>query len=379
MNHRSCGGGRALARIAAPAARRLRTSRGFTLVELMISVTISLIVLSAISYVFANTRTAHRLTDNAARVQESGRFALDYVAQDLRMAGFAGCGSRMFDAGTTLVIARPAIGYTGVDAAIAGFEDGAGWINPSGVARLRGDVLTVRRAVGGGTEIAANTDAAAATVTIKDNCAGFRRSDYALIASCERAALFRVTNDVAPTCTGAVTPVVLEHQASGAGPSGADGNGNNGVVAGAASHQIADVFAADTRATVFRFEEVSYFIGANPAGRPGLYRTASNAGTEELVDNVEDMDIVFGVDTSVPADGVADEYRRADGVANWGQVVSVRINLLTVSPDAAVAASGQTYALRDDDGDGVADVQTAPDSRLRQVFGATVALRNRVL
>jgi type IV pilus assembly protein PilW len=91
------------------------------------------------------------------------------------------------------------------------------------------------------------------------------------------------------------------------------------------------------------------------------------------------MDLVFGVDSSVPADGVADQYRRADTVANWGQVVSVRINLLTVSPDTAVAASGQTYLLRDDDGDGLADQQTAPDNRLRQVFSATVALRNRVL
>jgi type IV pilus assembly protein PilW len=356
-----------------------RRQRGLTIVELMISMTLGLLIMGALTYVYVGARATYRVNENLARLQESGRFALDYIGQDLRMVSFAGCRSRNLNANNTLMIARPAIAFTGVADGIAGFEDGAGWTNPSSVARLRGDVLVLRRAAGGGTEIAANTNAGAATVTLKNNCAGLRRGDYVVLASCERAVVFRITNEVENNCGGGVLPTVLQHAPGGAGADGSGGNGNNGIVAGSSSHQIIDTFHVDTRASVYRFDEVSYFIGANAAGQPGLYRASLNGGVEELVDNIEDIDVLYGVDTSVPPDGVADAYRRADAVANWGQVVSVRVSLLAVSPDAGIATATQTYAFRDSTGDGRADVQSAPDSRLRQVFSTTIALRNRVL
>jgi type IV pilus assembly protein PilW len=176
-----------------------------------------------------------------------------------------------------------------------------------------------------------------------------------------------------------VGAVTLEHQALGAGTDGSQGNGNNGIVSGSTSHRLTDSFHVDSRAMVYRFDDISYFVGANPAGRPGLYRTSSNGGTEELVENVEDMDLLYGLDTSVPADGIADSYVRADAVANWSQVVSVRISLLVVSPEANVTTATQSYVLRDTNNDGALDRENAPDSRLRQVFTTTVALRNRVL
>jgi len=191
--------------------------------------------------------------------------------------------------------------------------------------------------------------------------------------------VFRITNTPATTCDGTVGAVVIEHQSTGAGSDGSQGNGNNGYVSGSTSYQIANAFHVDTRASVYRFDEVAYFIGSNPAGRPGLFRTSSNGGTEELVENVEDMDIVYGLDTSDPPDGIADSYAAAGGVANWAQVVSVRLSLLVVSQDAAVTTGAQSYVLRDTNGDGTLDTQTAGDSRLRQVFTSTIALRNRVL
>jgi type IV pilus assembly protein PilW len=359
----------------APARRQL----GLSLIELMISITIGLIVMSALTYVFVGSRGAYRSNENLARVQETGRFALDYIGQDLRMVSFAGCHSRNLTAVNTLMLARPAIAYTGVADGLLGFEDGAGWTNPSTIARVRGDVLSVRHASGASAEISADTNVAAATVTLKNNCPRFRQSDLVVLASCERAVVFRITNTPATTCDGTVGAVTLEHHATGAGSDGTQGNGNNGVVTGATSYQIVDSLHVDTRASVYRFDDISYFIGANPVGRPGLYRTSSNGGTEELVENVEDMDILYGLDTSVPADGIADTYVPAGAVGNWAQVVSVRIALLVVGQDAAATTGTQTYVLRDNDGDGVLDRDTAPDTRLRQVFTSTIALRNRVL
>lgn len=353
--------------------------RGLSLVELMIAMTIGLIVTGALIYVFIGSRSTNRSNENLARVQETGRFALDFIGQDLRMVSFAGCHSRGLTANTTLVIARPAVTYTGLADGMIGFDNGTGWTNATGITRVRGDVLVVRRAAGQGVEISAATDAVAGTVTIKNNCPKFKKSDLVMLASCERAVVFRVTNTPATTCDGSVGAVVLQNLATGAGSDGSQGNGNNGIVTGSTSYQIANVFGVDTRAAVYRFDEVAYFIGSNPAGNPGLYRSSSNGGTEELVENVEDVDIVYGLDTSSPPDGIADTFVKAAAITDWSQVVSVRISLLVVGPDTAVTTGPQTYVLRDINGDGVPDPQTATDSRLRRVFSSTIALRNRVL
>ncbi len=362
-------------------ARQLRNERGITLIELMISMALSLIVVGAVSYVYVGSRGAYRSNEGLARTQEVGRFALDYIASDLRMVSFAGCRSRNLTADRMLMIARPAVNFNGVASGVNGFEDGTGWTNSTGIARVRGDVFGIRRAAGAGVEISANTVIGTPTVTLKNNCPRFRKSDVLMLASCDRAFVFRVTNDPAATCDGTVGAITLEHQAAGAGVGGVDGNGNNGIVSGSTSHQLFDhwKFPADARAVVYRFDDIAYFIGQNPAGRPGLYRTSSNGGTEELVENVEDMDVLYGVDTSVPADGIAENYVRADQVADWAQVIALRLSLVAVSPEAALTTQTQTYVLRDTNADGALDRQNAADSRLRQVFTTTIALRNRVL
>lgn len=354
-----------------PAGRRVQ--RGLSLVELMISITIGLIVLGALTYVFVGSRGTYRVNENLARVQETGRFALDYIAQDLRMTSFTGCRSRSLNAaaGTIANVTLPAVAFNGAGDGVMGFEDGAGWVNPvaSTVPRAAGDVLTIRRAAGMPLRLAANSDPLARTVTIEHNAAGIGNGDIVVLADCERALMFRVTNHPPTTAIGSF-PTTLEYKTSGAGLGGADGN-----VAVVPS----DVFTPQARAQVMRFVEATYFVGANPAGGRSLYRVVGTAA-EELVDGVEDLDIVYGIDTSAPEpDGIADRYVRADAVADWAQVVSVRINVLAVGADASVATATQTYAFRDTDGDGVPETQTAPDRRLRQVFTATVALRNRVL
>jgi hypothetical protein len=70
---------------------------------------------------------------------------------------------------------------------------------------------------------------------------------------------------------------------------------------------------------------------------------------------------------------------KADGVANWSQVVAVRISLLVVGQDLNTTTGTQSYVLRDTNNDGTLDRENAPDTRLRQVFTSTIALRNRVL
>ncbi|MFQ5936255.1 MAG: PilW family protein, partial [Acidiferrobacterales bacterium] len=64
---------------------------GFTLVELMVAVTIGLIILAALSQLFVSSRATYQVEEGLSRVQESGRIAMEFLTRDLRMAGYAGC------------------------------------------------------------------------------------------------------------------------------------------------------------------------------------------------------------------------------------------------------------------------------------------------
>lgn len=66
------------------AGRRYRG--GFTLIELMVSLVISLIVVAAASYVYLYSRQSNRSTDAATQLNEQGRQALELVLRELEMA-----------------------------------------------------------------------------------------------------------------------------------------------------------------------------------------------------------------------------------------------------------------------------------------------------
>lgn len=72
-----------------PQQLRVRQA-GLSLIELMISITIGLIILTGVAYVFVNTSDARRELERTSRQLENGRFAVDVLTDDLRLAGFYG-------------------------------------------------------------------------------------------------------------------------------------------------------------------------------------------------------------------------------------------------------------------------------------------------
>ena len=84
-------------------------SQGFTLVELMIAITIGLIILAVLSQVFVSSKQTYRVQEALSRLQENGRYAVDFMGRDIRKAGYAGC----VGAGTILnTNANPVTGLT---------------------------------------------------------------------------------------------------------------------------------------------------------------------------------------------------------------------------------------------------------------------------
>lgn len=60
---------------------------GLSLIELMIGITLGLMVTISLGYILIGSRTSFQTQDASARMQESGRAALDNLLRDLRFAG----------------------------------------------------------------------------------------------------------------------------------------------------------------------------------------------------------------------------------------------------------------------------------------------------
>lgn len=57
------------------------------MVELMIAITISLVLLAGVIQIFISSKQAYRATDGYGRLQENGRYAIDYLGKYIRLSG----------------------------------------------------------------------------------------------------------------------------------------------------------------------------------------------------------------------------------------------------------------------------------------------------
>lgn len=64
---------------------------GLSLIELMVAILISTILVLGVTSLFTDTSDTARTNTALARVQESGRLALELIGADARRAGYVGC------------------------------------------------------------------------------------------------------------------------------------------------------------------------------------------------------------------------------------------------------------------------------------------------
>ncbi|HNR62256.1 MAG TPA: PilW family protein, partial [Thauera sp.] len=283
-----------------------RRQLGMTIVELMIAMTIGLVILGAVSTLFINVQLSVRNADSMSRIQENARFAIELMARDIRMAGYIGCGN--LASGTINTIANAPVPQLNAANAIRGQDAPSGTI--AGITLVGGDTFTIMRGTGSDVHLVGNLLPDNANIQINSNPDGFAKEDVLMVTNCSNTDVFRVTNN--PSSGGSTT---LTH---------AEGT-NTGNRIG--------TYGPD--AFVMRLARLVYFVGTNPdTNRPSLYRANTIAGAgvaEELVDNVENMEVEYGIDTN--NDNAADEYRAAAAVSNWESVISVRLRLLVASAD----------------------------------------------
>jgi len=71
-------------------AQMLHAQRGFSLVEMMIAMTIGLMICAGLVTVFANTSNTQQELRRSAQQIENGRYAMDVLSQDLQVTGYFG-------------------------------------------------------------------------------------------------------------------------------------------------------------------------------------------------------------------------------------------------------------------------------------------------
>jgi type IV pilus assembly protein PilW len=357
-------------------------TRGFSLVELMVAITLALLVTSAVLSVFIGSRSAFQSTSGVAALSDSGRFALTFLETAVRDAGYMSCGSASrtisnlnpqptslyyapgpsgnfppmtgFEAANTSVGNTYAVSTTAgaltnwnpnLDAAISSLSGFS-----SGLPIKNNDILVVRSATPGSqpsyvTAIANNS----ISFTV-DAQQSLQAPQIAIISNCGQALLFQITGIAGTTIT---------HAAGGA-------PGANATAAFTTNPGVGSQVAP--------LSTTVYFIGKGADGDGALFSANMQINNtlqpNELVPDVEAMQILYGLDTT--GTQTVSEYVTANLVPDFGSVMSVQVALLAAGPlgSATKPAAASTYSLLG------TLVTVPPDTRTRQVFGVTIAARN---
>lgn len=306
--------------------------QGFTLVEILVALFIGLFLIAGIIQLYLGARQTYRFEEALSRIQENGRYALDTIARDARMAGFSGC-TRLENMESATTLPSPIFGVSQ-----ASEDDEADTLRTELSATDTADIVTFRSTSANGVPISANTTSTA--ITLAANPDGFAGGNNLAIADCSNIDIF-TADDVTGSGPVTITPdPTLTHT------------------------YLAELAR---QAWVMRFRDVTYFIRPGAGGPSALWRRV--LGDEELVEGIEDMQVLYAEDTD--GNGSPDLYRPADEVDNWNRVSGLRISLLLVSTEDNLAGEPQPIDWRD-------ERLTPTDTRLRQVFTTTIALRNRL-
>lgn len=351
--------------------------RGLTLVEIMVAMVLGLILTAGVVQVFLGSKNTYRVNEALSRLQEEGRMALELLSRDVRMAGYSGC-SRYGPVTNTLnnttnLAYDFTVGIMGYDDVPATLPTALSVLNPA--PNPGTDVIVVRRHADNPVRVVINNSGAqlfpervgavetGACADGTDRISGICRGDILMVSDCQKSRVFQAGNLTATGTCSTLNCFNLTHPASG-------DPGNAISSWGGASRPEEEQFGDDSE--IVKVASYAYYVADNADGIPSLYRQDGLSAAIELAQGVEDLQVLYGVDSS-PGDVTqsADSYVAAGSVSNWEDVISTRVHLLMRTLDDNMAEARQTYRYVGADVD-------ADDRRIRKEFTALVTLRNRV-
>lgn len=292
------------------------TPTGFSLVELMVAMALSMVLLLGVVSIYTNSKQTYNTQEGLSRLQENARFAMGRITREIAAAGFMGCLESSRSVNNQAVIRNTLTNQAGTNnlaVPVLGVEGGA---NP--------DTITVNRANGATAVPVVNPMVNSTSNVTLDaghpSYADIAQFDTVVIADCSRAVSFMVTN--APGNNG-----VIQHAMGVAHPTTGQINATTDFEweFGSSNNSLATMMIVSGNAYSIGTSNRGTNAGGNcSAATPGYCALLENG--QELVEGVQDMQITYGVDND--GDTEVDQYFTATNVANWSQVVSVSLTLV---------------------------------------------------
>jgi type IV pilus assembly protein PilW len=369
-----------------------RRMHGLSLIELLIAMVLGLTLAAGVIQVYVGNSTTERNQEARGRMQENGRFGLNFLAQEIRMAGFLGCLGGIDPASVNSTLNappasfQPAFGIQGWEAqgtapgvinnSVANVPvEGTGsgeWVT------LGGPVIPVLNAIPnsdilrtwsvGGAAGVINSITPAASTQINITPLTIATGDILLLSDCLQADWVQACQiaDIGPGVSQTIT------LSSTCAPGNIANSPITSIVGGEVSRLEGTILFVGKRGN----------LATNP---PALFRArlgnnALPAAAEELIEGVESMQLLYGVNVDSDSRNTVDAYLRADQVTDWSDVITVRVSLLIQSIEDGVQTSPTAYTFNGVNYTGTGgNGALPPDRRVRRVFTSTIALRNRSL
>ncbi|MES9962442.1 MAG: PilW family protein [Candidatus Sedimenticola sp. 20ELBAFRAG] len=341
--------------------------QGMGLIEIMIAMVLGLMLTIGMVEIFIANKQAYKSQDSMSRIQESGRFAMEIMARNIRMAGFQGCANLDIVIPNVIADPPPGAGFgsnqsvlgwekTGPgNTAFDGYTDSFANTYPVHIDALERadilegtDVITVNRASDCGAYLVGNLIADNANIQLNpDNTCEFAAGEILIISDCVNTDIFRATN-----VSQGAAKITIAHA-----------NNMN------TTNRLSKPYGED--AQIYKFIQLDYFVKENDYGRPALFEIINGGPPRELVEGIEDMQAEYGEDTT--DDLTADRYVDAPDVGvggfGWGKLTGLRLTLDMRSIRDNVAVAPRTITYKGD--------AAYSDKRLEQSMAATIGLRNR--
>jgi type IV pilus assembly protein PilW len=272
---------------------------GFSLVEVMAALVILAIAMTAAFATFTSQQKSFMVQSRVAEMQQNLRQAVEYISRDIRLAGY----------GIPDNVATP------------------GTASPAGITSIR-SLYAIDNTTGPDQiyilylfDMDANQPAtvnsiamgSAGSVTV-DNAVGFLQTggELVIVTNASTADIFQTDSVAGNVLTFGGVYGTIAHILYGLGP---------------------------PAATVAKARFVRYFIDGSDPAHPTLMvdRNIPGQAAQPVADDIEDMQLEYGIDTSTPADGIVDSW--VANPATLSQVRQVRLRYIarTRLPEAGWA------------------------------------------
>lgn len=380
---------------------RMCRQAGVTLVETMISLTLGAIIAVGVMQLFAGNSATHNLLVGQSRLQESARFALESISRATQQAGYKGCYSSNESISRSFLVATPyefdiEVGMQGFEGETSSWSPDLTLVMPTTINGVdtnvyteggtsktgidtsqlihATDVITLRYLSQVDHRLLVDMPTSQEDPIVEMPATGLELQDghLALFHDCEKATVFKITN--ISLHDPAANQATLSHDTSG-------------TIVQNAITSLAEFNTFETDASVTAIESHTFFIapgaGRNTNGDTplSLWRKSGVAAPIELVEGVENMQILYGLDND--NDDVPNRYVTAALVADWDDVVTAKFSVTVNSVDDVGATSSPTWPC------GAALNSATPpqtqacitgktyDGLLRRTFSQTMQLRNQ--